>query len=1259
VAETPDSDKLVKKETEGPQPDPITRRTTSSILLISSLLLMGVLGWALYDEAYSQRPWKGMQREFVTRYERYLKSIRTRSKNGEKQVKESEEYQELDAEAKAARAKVDQQLKDKDKEIQSVQRQLDAITDPYQDARGRITVITYNAEVARSPSKRQSYLQDVEKRKQAPIKVEMPADGTGKTQTQTFNYVTLENKYNELRDKKARLLTEKGDLLKEPTELAKKRDDYLKNQMTGLREDQVKSLIAKTERFDYSMRQINVLESNIVDRCETCHLGIREPVTLTPTNMRPGRGKKPDALSRAFVSHPNKELLEIHNVDRFGCSSCHWGNGRATTSVEKGHGENPFWLHPLFEKENMQAGCQQCHAGDRVTQGADTLNLGRDLFQQRGCVGCHRYEGFDKEADALSGTRQTITQLEEQITNNDRDARIATEAAATAKSDTEAQQLQSRAESLRVTNSQIAARIDQLNLQSRYLLQDQKKVGPNLKDVRLKLRKEWIPVWLHDPQAFRPGTKMPTFWRIDGKSNQDANKADNNEDQERKAIAAFLWQDAFDGRLPQQQTGNGANGKELFETKGCMACHSIGEGDQQTGGTFAANLTRVGDKANFEYIAHWIYNPRERYAPYCPKEKRDLTREDYEKKGLPYVFDAEHSKCPNDGAELQIQNMTVMPNFRLTEQEARDIATYLFSLGKGANYPDASYMDDPNLKEQGRTLIRQYGCAGCHEIKGLEDEQRIGKELTTEGATPIERLDFAMLTQPAEYGKDPSGLYPDGKEWYNHKGFFDHKLNDPAVYDRGKLKEPKDQLRMPRPFLTDEWRNALVTFLRGSVGAEGANVPSSLFYNPENRARDIQEGWWVVKKYNCMGCHNLQVGQKSVLSGLPLYQNEDWRSQLPPQLTSEGARVDPDWLLSFLRDPSLSAQSGAAEAGRSDKTVGTPPQRANQTQFPTTGNANQSGGTGQAGQNAQGGNSQAGQKSAQGAGNQAAAQAPTGDKNNAQGGAGTSAQTASAGGPQFFRPQPGLDRNGIRPYLKARMPTFNFSPNELRLLVRFFMAISSQEEPYIKEKLEPLSDQERVLARSLFTSQGAPCLKCHITGDAEHDKTASAPNFLLASERLKPDWTFRWLLDPQQIAPGTAMPSGLFKRDQERWVFNGPTPDAFKDYHKDHAQLLVRYMFLMTPQEQRALGTGSPPATSGTTPAPKETPAPAANGQKVSRNLRAAPKRRNVLAMNNRGGVRARSTNRQRALQSEAHRFRMAGKLSAQHLLEQLVLRYL
>src|SRR5205823_5526369 len=147
--------------------------------------------------------------------------------------------------------------------------------------------------------------------------------------------------------------------------------------------------------------------------------------------------------------------------------------------------------------------------------------------------------------------------------------------------------------------------------------------------------------------------------------------------------------------LPQQQPGDAARGKTLFETRGCMACHSIGEGDSRVGGSFAANLTKVGEKANYDYIVRWIHNPRERTAPYCPTEKRDLTPEDYQRKSLPYVFDRDHSKCPNDGRELQWQQTSVMPNLRLSDQDTRDIATYLMSIRRGGNYADASFMDDP------------------------------------------------------------------------------------------------------------------------------------------------------------------------------------------------------------------------------------------------------------------------------------------------------------------------------------------------------------------------------------------------------------------------------------------------------------------------------------------------------------------------------------------------------------------------------------
>ncbi|MGI9106213.1 MAG: c-type cytochrome [Pyrinomonadaceae bacterium] len=1160
--ETPKADTgaLAQREPEPPAHDPIISRSTSNILLVCALLLMASLGWALYDEAYGQRPWKSMQREFVARYNRYLKRLKRTGTKSEKEVKESEEYRELDDALRVAREAAAPREREIDRQVKFIERQLAAVTDPFQNKRGYITVVNYSIETS-DESDRADLRKEVEEQKGEKVDVEMPVSpDSNKTEEQKLNYLELEEKYNNLKAQKALLLTERAEVSKEADELKKTRDLYLKDNVIGLSAEQIDKLIERNNNFDFSMRQLNVNGDQLVDRCETCHLGVREPLELKPANFKRPR-KKIDAEARAFVSHPSKELLQIHNPERFGCSSCHGGNGRATTSIVKGHGRHRFWLHPLYERDNIEAGCQQCHSADRVLQGADVLTKGKDLFQERGCVGCHRYEGFDRETDALSGTRQLAKQLEEDLAANNREARQLDTEAGTVADETEAQAKLARAVSLRVTNSQIEARIEQLNVQARYLMQDQKKVGPNLKDVRLKLRKEWIPAWLKDPQGFRPGTKMPTFWYLN--SDHELSKTfRQNADTERAAIAAYLWQTGFAGQVPKQEPGDATHGKELFETKGCMACHSLGEGvENQVGGTFAANLTRVGEKADFNYIVRWIYNPRERWAPYCPKEKRDLTREDYEKNGKPYRFDTHgHSKCPNDGAELQVQNMTVMPNFRLSEQDARDITTYLFSLGKQTTWPDASFMDDPKLKDQGGYLIKQYGCANCHEIRGFEDEQRIGKELTAEGATPIERLDFALLTHDAEKNINPfTEKKYESKEgvqenWYNRKGFFGHKLEEPGIYDKGKEKEPKDHLRMPDPFLTPEWKTALTTFLLGSVGAEGANVPASFFYNPTDRGKDIQDGWWVIKKYNCMGCHTVQVGQKSVLQELPMYLTPDGKDQLPPPLTTEGARVDPNWLLRFLTDPSL---NGTGD-GTGDNLA-------------TSAHGGTATGDNKSASRSNGGS---GTAAAVGNGTQADGSTPGGSDY------GVTRQNTDS---QELPPQPGANRNGVRLYLKARMPTFNFSPNELRTLVRFFLAVSSQQEPFIKEPVNPLTDEERTLARQLFTSQQAPCLKCHLTGNPEHDKSASAPNFLQAGERLKPGWTFRWLLDPQKVIPGTAMPSELFKRDGERWVFNGELPPSFNEYKGDHADLLVRYMLQLTPSEQARLASGSPAATAGTT----------------------------------------------------------------------------
>jgi cytochrome c551/c552 len=1047
-----------------PEQDPVVSKSYALHYVVAMALLMGTLFWALWDENTGQRPWKAYQQAWKTRYLTLLNKETPVSTSSQDAVETSSDYKTLKSDYEQLRQQTKPQVDKINAELSDVNGKLLAVRSVFTDRRAYVNALTYDYETAKSASAKKSIKEDIDDYKKKLAVVEFP-DGSKKS----YTFQQLEEAFNETNAEKNRLSLELGDVLKPVADANTRMLAYVSDHMVDLSPTQIDGLKKKTEEWDPHIVQTNVAEANIVDRCESCHMGIREPLKITPALMTAKGEKKPDQYAQAFVSHPQPELLQIHDPDKFGCSPCHQGNGRATTSVEKAHGNYEHWLWPMFPKQNVEAGCQTCHAADMVLVSGGTewkvIDEGKDLFRQRGCMGCHRHEGYDKEPEELNSVTQQIKLFDQQKIDNLKKQGYLMKQADAAETNEEANRLNEQAIALKVSNSKMDGRIQQLDFENHSLMQDMKKVGPNLKDIRLKLNKNWIPVWLRKPTDFRPTTKMPNF-RLN--------------DHQIQAITAYLWQSALNDALPKHNPGNADHGKELFETRGCLACHSMGEGDQMTGGTFAANLTREGEKANYDYLVRWIHNARERTRPYCPYEKKDIGPEDYAKKGLPYVFDLEHSQCPNDGHELQVQNMTVMPSLRLSLEDAQDIATYLMGQKRQepTTYPEAAFMDDPNLKEEGKKWIRHYGCAGCHEIAGMEDEGRIGTDLTVEGSKPIERLDFALFTVPAERGgassepiTDPEDLarLPEGpakESWYNNKGFFEHKLAEPNVYDKGKIKSETEALRMPNVHLNKEQVQALTTFL---LGSQESSLPDSYQYKPGDSRHDIQEGWWVVKKYNCMGCHQFYPGQRTVLMGLKQYQ--EMQEQLPPKLLTEGARVSPEWLRHFLSNPALSETD--------------------------------------------------------------------------------------------------TNRDGVRPYLKVRMPTFSFSDNELRTLVRFFEALSQQPLPYIPEPVPTLTAKENDMARSLFSSTAAPCLKCHATGDPQHDKIATAPNFLLAKERLKPDWVERWVRDPQAISPGTSMPSGLFRLDNGRWVFAGPTPPSFEGYDKDHDKLLVDYIFQLTPEEQR------------------------------------------------------------------------------------------
>ena len=263
---------------------------------------------------------------------------------------------------------------------------------------------------------------------------------------------------------------------------------------------------------------------------------------------------------------------------------------------------------------------------------------------------------------------------------------------------------------------------------------------------------------------------------------------------------------ACTGDLPQQKPGDPEKGKEAFETRGCMACHSMGEGGEKQGGTFAANLSREGEKDNYDYLVRWVHNPRQRTLPYCPFEKKDLTAEDYKRHGLPFVFDLEHTKCPNDGHELQVQQMTPMPSLRLTEDEARDIASYLMTRKHdNATYADADYLDDPKLKNAGLFLVRYL------RLRRLPRDRRPRRR-----AAHRHRADQGRLEADRAPGfRAARATRPSAKAGTPTRASSSTSWQNPAVYDQGKEKAKQDRLKMPNFNLSKPEIDEVTTFLRG------------------------------------------------------------------------------------------------------------------------------------------------------------------------------------------------------------------------------------------------------------------------------------------------------------------------------------------------------------------------------------------------------------------------------------------------------------
>ncbi len=153
--------------------------------------------------------------------------------------------------------------------------------------------------------------------------------------------------------------------------------DYKEILIKNAKDDALKD---KARTLDIGIQQIYLGDLERVERCTNCHLGVDNPLMVDT--------KQP------FKTHSGN-FLKDHPPDRFGCTVCHNGQGRATNTREAhGVGRGTHWDRPLIPFVFIQSSCVQCHDLEMLKdKGGAQVVKGEILFRERGCKGCHKLAG--------------------------------------------------------------------------------------------------------------------------------------------------------------------------------------------------------------------------------------------------------------------------------------------------------------------------------------------------------------------------------------------------------------------------------------------------------------------------------------------------------------------------------------------------------------------------------------------------------------------------------------------------------------------------------------------------------------------------------------------------------------------------------------------------------------------------------------------------------------------------------------------------
>lgn len=871
---------------------------------LSLLLFLGTL-WAVYDEVEVRRPWKDYQKEFRELRVRVLQQRGRevlRKMNREDLSGINRELSAVNREitsGDAARAK--EQIDDLALRIRALSQE-----------RANIKSEADNRNYLFEHSRREGHTEDAEdyRRERTEMEEAMAA---------------LDVTIDSLEHARAKLQTEEIDPL-----IARRKDlEARKDSLYGTVED-LKTAILETRAMPIDIRQVMLNDferSNFgrlqmrADRCQTCHLGIGDPVladTTIFTQVGPGKvfrtEKAAERARKIFGPHPNPEMLARHPVEKFGCTSCHGGQSMAVDDVEHAHGLQAHWERPLLTGAYVQASCRKCHAGNYNFSTMKQVADGRKLFIDFGCFGCHdgpsipdwkqykvgpslrniahkvspawafnwvmRPEAWNEhtrmpnfkftpdQAEAVvaylfSVSRDSEFQPASSVPAGDpqRGAMVIHQVGCLACHTID--EFEARG-AFKFTPASEGSMLWPNSAQHGNRVGEGNNFGPDLNRIGSKVSREWLYDWVRNPEHYFPGSRMPNL-RL---SSQEA--AD---------VTAYLTTRRSPDASPEPSLSHMNDpqwiekGGALIREYGCFGCHDIEgmEGESKVSVSLADFGTKTAADLYFGYLGeNQLHSVRAHFTnagyPLGSTYEYLDNGEDW------FTWTALKMKNPRVFATDAIPQK--MPVFNMTDEEAYALTIALRSYTK--TYIPAAYTDpwgelQPAV-DDGRFLVHWNNCVGCHRIEEhggyVLDILRKQKDLQGDDILPYGPPSLNTLGAKLQ------------EPWFH--GF----VNDPSSRPvRAWL-----DIRMPTYGFSARDISRIDKYF---LGLEGETLQFTDYSFFPATTMSIEAGRQLFEKLKCQQCHS--VGSSPANGG---------DAAVPaPNLALAGNRIKPEWIVRWVSDP--------------------------------------------------------------------------------------------------------------------------------------------------------------------------------------------------------------------------------------------------------------------------------------------------------------------------------------------------------------------